>query len=825
MKMFLITPPPLKTHHLSFRPTGCIARTKQQSREIPRLRFIRMTRIAFLALLGTLVSHAAPLQGAGDLVLIEKGKPNAVIVAADGISPSEKTGIKELQKYLLEMSGATVDVQKPGDATDPAQVRLVVGNQTVRELFPDLKLDDLGKEGFVLKTVDNAVIVAGGEQRGTMYACFELLEKLGVRWWAVGATDVPRKETVTLPALDERIIPKIEYRDALYAHKYLDDENNGIVFNIHNRMNGFSYGKVPEKLGGRFWFHKNLVHSHEELMQPVGDLDGRFESHPEYWALRNGKNTKDQVCPSRPEVFEIMKANVIKQLKENPHYEFVVVGQEDNKKFCECETCAALAASEETQGAANLLLANKLGEMVEKEFPGKFVMAPAYQWTRKPPKTLKPHRNVGIVLCSIECDFNRPIEEMSTPENKAFAGDIIEWGKIAPKLYIWDYVTDFDHYLLPFPNLDALIPNIKFFAKHGTKGILEQGSHKGHAAEFSQLRNWVLNKAMWNPDQPDNGQALITEFLNGFYGAAGPFIQKYIDVMHAPGRADPAMEAGCYTRLDGAWLKPDVIASAEAAMREAEQAVADNPVLLSRVQHAHMPVWYVLLKRGTQSKTWAETQAKVGKLDIVEIANQFSKVATDWSMQHIADGEESKGFLEWAKSYAAQASQTPPVPPELKDADPKTYRLIQACQMDTRGRWWVPQEGASDGWVCEIPAPTWTVNHQWSAFDDVVPGRKYKVFIRVKASEPRQEGMAVAAGLHKSEHWDGDRLVPAGPVFRAKQIPASELADGQFHAFEVGEFVAANEANPYNGRFWVGTVKAGDPKVLLDCIWLSEVAN
>jgi len=781
--------------------------------------------IPILIIFWAVIAHPGILYGAGDLVLVGNGQSQCVIVAADELSPSEKTGIKELQKYLMKMSGATVEVQKPGDAIGPGQVKLVVGNQTVRELYPDVKLDGLGKEGFILKTVDKAVLIAGGEQRGTMYACFELLEKLGVRWWAPGATDVPKKETVMLPAMDERQIPKLEYRDALYAHEYVDEENNGIIFNIHNRMNGFSYGNVPEALGGRFWYHRNLVHSHAELMEPVGDLDGRFETHPEYWALRNGKRTKDQVCPSRPEVFEIMKANVIKQLKENPQYEFVVVGQEDNKNFCECDECMTIAMSEEAQGAATLLLANKLGEVVEKEFPGKFVMAPAYQWTRKPPKTIKPYRNVGIVLCSIECDFNRPLEEMSTPANKAFAEDIIQWGKIAPKLYIWDYVTNFDHYYLPFPNLDALIPNIKFFADHGARGVLAQGSHTEVGAEFSQLRNWVLNKAMWNPDQPDNGQALITEFLNGYYGAAGPFIQKYIDGMHVPGRADPEMEAGCYTRLDAPWLKPDVIANAEAAMREAEQAVAGNPVLLSRVQHAHMPVWYVLLKRGTQSKTWAATEAKVGKLDIAEVAGRFSKVAADWNMQHIAEGEENKGFLEWAKAYATQAIKAPPVPPELKDADPASYRLIQACQMDARGRWWVPQEGASDGWVCEIPATSWTVNHQFSAFDDVEPGKKYKVFIRIKASEPRKEGVAAACGLYQREYMDGDRVVKARTVIAAKEISASELADGQFHAFEIGEFVAANDVNTHNGRLWIATAKAGDPKVLLDCIWLSEVGN
>jgi len=763
--------------------------------------------------------------GAEKLLLVENSTPKCVIVAADGIGPSEKTGIEELQKYIKEISGAVIEVKNLEAAKGTDCVKLVVGNKTVHALYPEVKLDDLGKEGFILKTSGNAILIAGGEVRGTMYAVYELLEKLGIRWWNVGETQIPKQSTVTLASLDERHIPKIEYRDALYAlPNDISEEDNPVRIEIHNKMNGFSYRSVPDKWGGRFWYDRNLVHTHQSLMEPVGNLDGRFKTHPEYWALVNGKNSPGQVCPSNPAVFEIMKANVLKQIKEHPEYEFVVVGQEDNGDYCRCDACKALAESEGSPAAPYLLLANKLAEALEKEFSGKWVQTPAYTWSRTPPKTLKPRSNVGITLCSIECDFNRPLEEMSTPMNKKFAEDIISWGKIAPKLYIWDYTTDFDHYYLPFPNLDALVPNIKFFVKNGVRGILEQGSHTGRGAEFDGLRNWVLNRAMWNPDQPDNGETLIKEFVNGYYGPAGVFIQKYIDIIHGPGRANPGMTAGCYARLDAPWLIPEVIANAESALQQAEKAVANDPILLGRVRLAHLPVWYVLLKRGTQSKTWAATEAKVGKLDIVEMVNQFSKVAEDRGMNILCDGEVSKGFLSWIKAYAALAAKTPPLPPELQGADPKSYRLIHACQMDTRGRWWVPQEGASDGWVCEIPLPSWTVNTQFSAFDDVVPGKKYKVFVRVKTSEPRQDGIAFGVGLYKGNDPGTGNASAATNVF-SKKIPASELADGKFHAFEVGEFVCNPSNGFYSGRLWVGTDKMESPKVFLDCIWLREVTK
>lgn len=747
-----------------------------------------------------------------DLVLAAAGHPRCVIVAAGGLSPSEQTAVKELQKYLQLISGGdAVKVVAPDQANAATNhSRIVVGNQTVSALYPDVSLKDLGTDGFLLKTVGNSLLVAGGEKRGTLYAAFELLEKLGVRWWAVGATQVPHKPDLTVSPLDERQIPKLEYRDMLYGMPELSDEDNKTWFFAHNKINGFFYAECPEALGGRVEFNA-LGHNFTALMQPVGDLDGTFKAHPEYWAWHKGKRSPAQVCTLDTNVFEIMKANVFKEFRKHPEMEFVPVGQEDNLIYCKCEKCAALSEREGSQAAPGLVLVNKIAEAVENEFPGKSVVAMAYQWSRKPPKSIKPRRNVIVLLASIECDFNRPMADLTTPDNRAFAEDIIAWGKIAPKFYVWDYTTDFSHYFMPFPDLDALVPNIQFLARHGAAGILEQGSHgKMIGGEFDTLREWVIAKALWNPEHAD-GPALIREFLDGYYGPAGAAIQKYINILHAPGRANPGMITGCFSLLDAAWLTPEVMAESERALQEAERAVADNPVLLARVRHAHLPVWYVLLKRGTQSQTWAATVAQVGKLDIANIAEQIAKVIADRQTVMVAERETIQPFLDWTKDYAAQAAKSPPLPPELSGVDPKSYRLIQACQMDQRPQWWVRQAGASDDWVSEIPSTGWTVYHQFSCVEDIVPGKTYKIFVRVKTSAPKPDGNAFACGLYEKDSKSNFD----------KKVPATELADGQFHAFEIGEFVAA----PNSGRFWIALDKSSNPKVFLDCLWLKEVSQ
>ena len=67
-----------------------------------------------------------------------------------------------------------------------------------------------------------------------------------------------------------------------------------------------------------------------------------------------------------------------------------------------------------------LQLVNRVAEAVEKEFPDKAVETLAYQWTRQPPKTMRPRPNVIIRLCSIECCFSHPLATCDSPANRTF---------------------------------------------------------------------------------------------------------------------------------------------------------------------------------------------------------------------------------------------------------------------------------------------------------------------------------------------------------------------------------------------------------------------
>ena len=66
---------------------------------------------------------------------------------------------------------------------------------------------------------------------------------------------------------------------------------------------------------------------------------------------------------------------------------------------------------------ALLTLVNEAADAVAKDRPGVFVGTLAYQFSRTPPKSLKPRPNVAIQLCSIEACQIHPLNDPDCPKN------------------------------------------------------------------------------------------------------------------------------------------------------------------------------------------------------------------------------------------------------------------------------------------------------------------------------------------------------------------------------------------------------------------------
>jgi len=236
---------------------------------------------------------------------------------------------------------------------------------------------------------------------------------------------------------------------------------------------------------------------------------------------------------------------------------------------------------------------NQVAEAVEAEFPDVWIETLAYQYTRKPPKTIRPRHNVVPRLCTIECDFSLPLDESAYPQNVRFVEDIRGWSAITDKLYVWDYTTNFHNYVGPHPNFPAIPGNIRFFRDNRVVGLFEQGANEAPHAEFGELRSWLIAKLLWNPDQPV--EPLLDDFFAGYYGAAAGPIRQYFDELQTLA-LDPEITVRIFDALRGRWLTREFVERAEALWTEAERLAADDPDLLRRVRMSGITTLWARVK-------------------------------------------------------------------------------------------------------------------------------------------------------------------------------------------------------------------------------------
>ena len=573
-----------------------------------------------------------PAQAAG-LTLARDGRAHAVILRQAGATPAELNAVQELADTLREVTGATFEISEATGAV-PARAILVGPGAAAKALFPEVPFDQLGLEEIVIKTRGDRLLLAGGRPRGTVYAVMQFLQdQCGVRWWTSWASHVPKRPTLTVPALDVRFQPTFESRDPFWFPAF---EPRWAVRNFSNSQSA----RIGDDWGGCIRY-KGFVHTFYPLVPP----EEHFARHPEWYSFRDGKRTHDhaQLCLMNPELRDFVVERVKQWLRESPEARIVSVSQNDWHGACECERCKAFDTAEGSQAGTMIDFVNYVAARIEPEFPQVAIDTLAYQYTRKPPKTVKPRPNVIVRLCSIECNFREPLD---SPANAKFADDIRGWEKICNRLYIWDYTTDFGHYVQPHPNWSILGPNVRFFAGHHVKGLFEQGAYQSFASEFTELRSWVLAQLLWDPRKDDG--LLIDSFLNGYYGpGAALYLRGYLDLMT---EASKGWNLTCFSKTDTSFHNFRTLARGEQLWRQAEAATAGDPERLVRVQRGRMWLGYVWLS--LWDKLRKECQEMGGSWPLPESRKEF---AAQWLK--LAQGDPAR---PWTKvSLINESGVTP----------------------------------------------------------------------------------------------------------------------------------------------------------------------
>jgi len=514
-----------------------------------------------------------------DYSLFENGKTDYTIYISPDASESEKWAAKELQHWVEAASGAKFPIQSAEQPLKNQEIIIGFNNRLAKQLGKKVEPPDENDESFTYQNVGPKILIWGGKARGSMYGVMSFLEnELGIRWYTPSVTHVPQKTFFRFDELNHSEAPTIRVRNDFYYEAFKP------IWAARNKINGaMNYREQPGGLEC-YW----AVHTFYRFMPP----DEFYEKHPEYYSLIDGKRVHDhaQLCLTNPAVLQIVTDRLKETMRKTPEYLIYSVSQNDWRNPCQCEKCQAIAQREESESGPLIWFVNQVAQAIEKKFPDKFVGTLAYQYTRKPCKTLHPRQNVVIRLCSIECCFAHDFHHC--PENASFIADLQGWAEISPHLYIWDYVVNFSHYIMPYPNFRVLQPNIKTFRDNKAIGIMEQAAYQSRGGEFAELRAYVISKLLWNPEC--NVETVINDFMYGYYGRSGQYIRQYFDLLHNRLTAITHIHLG---------LRPEDRLFSEEFVQEADkifdiaEAVADNETIRQRVEMARLPLMYLKCKR------------------------------------------------------------------------------------------------------------------------------------------------------------------------------------------------------------------------------------
>ena len=514
-----------------------------------------------------------------DYSLFDEQKTNYKIVVGKDASESEQWAASELKTYLEEISGAEFNIAN--DESELAENEIIIGfnkhsQKLLGEGFVEPQLKD---ESFIYKNINSNIVLLGGKQRGTMYAVFSFLEnEFGVRWYSPKVTSIPKRAQFKFNHINHFEKPTLQVRNDFYYEAF------DSTWAAHNKINGaMGYREQHGDIEG-YW----AVHTFYRFMPPTEF----FDSHPEYYSLIDGKRIYEraQLCLTNPDVLAIITDRLKVAMRENPSNLIYSVSQNDWRNPCQCDNCQAIVSKEGAESGIMVWFVNQVAERVKEEFPNKYVGTLAYQYTRKPPAQIKPNENVVIRFCSIECCFAHDFE--SCPENQEFLSDLESWSSFSPHLYIWDYVVNFSHYIMPYPNFEVLQPNIKTFINNNSIGIMEQAAFQSRGGEFSELRSYLISKLLWNSDI--NVDSVIDDFMVGYYGQSGQYIRKYLDLLHEQIRPDTHIRLGLSA---GDKLFTNTFIEEATEIFNQAEIIAESDEIKKRVEMARLPLMYLKCKR------------------------------------------------------------------------------------------------------------------------------------------------------------------------------------------------------------------------------------
>ena len=610
-----------------------------------------------LALIWPGISHA------DDLVLVDNGKSDYRIVVASRPRVQDYYAARMLAEHVTEMTGVSIPIVEEDDL-EPVNREIVVGFGTrLNSSGIRVTEKDLGPEEILLRTRGQKLFVLGGTPRGVIYAANTLLrDHWGCRWFAPDVVKIPHHDRLAVPALNTRYAPPFEWRHCAFFNAHTGWRSQNPEANadwaFHNFRNShFTHHERPElERGGVGGFnYRYKWHTYYDIVSP----EKYFDAHPEYFSLRDGKRvcgsyseysrrlypfsnekTRGHICCTNPDLPGIFAA-AFREAGTNPWwarttYPVFSASHDDwSSGQCECDACRELRERYGGRYSANQIdLCNRIAEELEADHPDWRVSMLAYNPTVDPPVGMKAHRNVLVHLADARACRVHPYSSESCERNIRFRERLRQWTQICRHVYVWMYMTNFHSFYYPDPTFEPIAENVRFLRDQGVTGCLMQGPGWSADGDMTELRAYLLQRLLWNPDL--NAGSLRREFMEAYYGKVAPILEEYRKDLRKEFLAHDAHLQISNEAEDFAFITQEMLDRWIGILERAEEAAEDADVR-RRVRRA------LLVPLFTDAKLELESARRKEK------AETFVREAHELGVVNVADGCSLARFCDQHK--------------------------------------------------------------------------------------------------------------------------------------------------------------------------------
>lgn len=480
---------------------------------------------ALLCILAAFTILKSSPASAADVSLVDKGQTGAAIFVdpavmkeVDPKKPGQKlwqqvdaasqrlrlqASVHDLAYCIEKMTGAKLEIVEGAPAADEKRLPILIG--TVAESkFGEAKGDALLKQTYRVVISPSAIGLYGQSDLASSYAIYELLDRLGCRWFIPSEMGevVPKRESIVLAESDDTKAPFTAYRGMWYA-----DED----FCRRNRFGGLMIvaGHALE-----FYMPKDLLAKHPEW---VGTYDGKPSTHRLKW--------------SAPGLADALADLIMAVVEKSPDTNSFSLSPDDGLGYDNSAEDKALDTGDFDPSVQDISITdrqvwfcNKIVSRIVEKFPDKVFGMLAYGISTRPPTREKVHPNLIPQVAPITYSRAHPMTDDGEPNNKDFRYLVEGWAKAAPNLSYYLYAFNLAEIAGPQPfitkwsvDLPIIYRNHCKFWQPETVTNFETATHM----------LWLGNRMALDPNQ--DPAKIVAELNQMFYGPAGNAMAAYWD--------------------------------------------------------------------------------------------------------------------------------------------------------------------------------------------------------------------------------------------------------------------------------------------------------